>query len=116
VIAMANNIFKFPVAERKTASRPLRSGVNIRTLLFRSRGLILESNEADLVRDVCRDPDKAQTKLKAIRRRLRGVQGWSAAEIAMLTAADTKLTAAIIAALLSTQGQRLAAHPRRLRR
>jgi len=74
------------------------------TFLFRSRDLILESDEADLVRDVCLDLDKAQTKLKAIRRRLQGVQDQAAAQIAALSAADTKLTAAIVAALLSTQG------------
>ncbi|SDS24755.1 hypothetical protein SAMN05444158_1463 [Bradyrhizobium canariense] len=44
------------------------------------------------------------SKLMAIRRRLQGVQEWSAAQIELLTAADTKLTAAIVAALLSTRG------------
>jgi hypothetical protein len=78
-------------------------GPNMHTLLFRSRDLILQSDEADLVRDVCFDIDKAQTKLKAIRRRLQGLQEYTAAELQLLTAADTKLTAAIVAALLSTQ-------------
>lgn len=96
------------IADRKAASRPSQktyrgSGVNIRTLCFRSREMLLESDEADLVRDVCRDPDKAETKLKAIRKRLQDVKEWSAAQIEELTAADTKLTAAIVAALLSGQ-------------
>ena len=82
------------------------SGPNAHTLLFRSRALILQSDEADLVRDVSFDIDKAQTKLKAIRRRLQGLQEYTAAELHLLTAADTKLTAAIVAALLPTQRQR----------
>jgi hypothetical protein len=94
------------VDEQKAASRPLRqarrgSGVNINTPCFRSRELILESSEADLVRDAGRDPDKAQVKLEAIRRHLQSVKEESAAEIEALTAADTKLSAAIVAALLS---------------
>ena len=52
---------------------------------------------------VCFDIDKAQTKLKGIRRRLQGVQEEAAAKVQLLTAADTKLTAAIVAALLSTR-------------
>ena len=76
----------------------------MRTFLFRSRDLIVESDEADLVRDVSLDIDKAQTKLVAIRRRLRGVQEQAAAQVQFLTSAETKLTAAIVAALLSTLG------------
>jgi hypothetical protein len=75
------------------------------TFLFRSYDPIVESDEADLVRDVCFDIDKAQTKLKAIRRRLKGVQEQAAAKVQLLTAADTKLTAAIVAALLSTRAR-----------
>jgi hypothetical protein len=52
-----------------------------------------------LVRDVSFDVVKAQTKLKAIRRRLQGVQEQAAAQVQMFTAADTKRTAAIAAAL-----------------
>jgi hypothetical protein len=85
--------------------------VNIRTLCFRSRELILESSDADLVRDACRDLDKAQVKLKAIRQRLQSVQEWSGAQIEMLTTADTKLTAAIVAALLSNRGNHEAPSP-----
>jgi hypothetical protein len=49
------------------------------------------------------DVDKAQTKLKAVRRRLKGVQEQAAAQIKLLTAAETKLSAAIVVALLSRQ-------------
>jgi len=93
------------VDEQKAVSRPLRkayrgSGVNIRTLCFRNRELILESDEADLVRDVGLDLDKAQTKLRQIRERLQGVRVWAASQVEELTAADAKLGAAIVAALL----------------
>ena len=77
----------------------------MRTLLFRSSRVIVESDEADLVRDVCFDIDRAQGKLKRIRQRLQNVQEQAAAQVQMLTTADTKLTAAIVAALLSTQGR-----------
>jgi len=82
----------------------VRNGPSMHTFLFRSYDLIVQSDKADLVRDVCFDIDKAQTKLKAVRRRLQGVQVRAAAEVQLLTAADTKLTAAIVAALLSTRG------------
>ena len=72
-------------------------------LLFRSSDLIVESDEADLVRDVCFDIDRAQTKLKRIQRRLKGVQEQAAARVQLLSAAETKLTVAIVAALLSTR-------------
>lgn len=73
------------------------------TFCFRSYDLIVESDDADLVRDVSCDVDKARTKLKALQRRLKGVQEQAAAQIKILTTAETKLTAAIVAALLSGQ-------------
>jgi hypothetical protein len=82
----------------------VRNGPNLQRLLFRSSHLIVESDEADLVRDVCFDVDRAQTKLKRIQLRLKGVQEQAAAQVQLLTAAETKLTAAIVAALLSTRG------------
>ena len=107
-----DNIVTFPgsSANRAAKRRLAPSGgsasaiepKNMHTFLFRSRDLILESDEADLVRDVCFDINKAQTKLKAIRRRLQGLQEYTAAQVQLLTAADTKLTAAIVAALLWT--------------
>jgi hypothetical protein len=77
---------------------------NMHTFLFRSRDLILESDEADLVRDVCLNVHRAETKLKRIRQRLQGVQEQAAEQVRLLTAADIKLTAAIVAALLLTRG------------
>jgi hypothetical protein len=64
----------------------------------------LKSDEADLVRDVRFDIDKAQRKLKKMRDSRQSLQEYTAAELQRLTAADTKLTAAIVAALLSTRG------------
>ena len=105
---MSNNVITFPEPARlfpKRRSREnVRNGSNMHTFLFRSYDLIVQSDEADLIRDVCFDIDKAQTRLKAIRRRLKGVQEQAAAQLQLLTAADTKLTAAIVAALLSTRG------------
>jgi hypothetical protein len=80
---MSDNVITFPepagrFPKRRTipvTSEPdVRNRSNMHTFLFRSYDLIVESDEADLVRDVCFDIDKAQTKLKAIRRRLKGVQ------------------------------------------
>jgi hypothetical protein len=109
-MTMDSNIVTFPgfspeQAPKKARWRP-RVRKNMQTFLFRSYDLIVESDEADLVRDVCFDIDKAQTKLKAIQRRLKGVQEQAAARVQMLTAAETRLTAAIVAALLSTPGHR----------
>jgi hypothetical protein len=53
----------------------------MQTSLYRSRKLIVESDEADLVQDVSFDIDKAQTKLAAIRNQLQGVREQSAAQI-----------------------------------
>ena len=112
---MSDNVITFPepaglFPKRRTipvtseSRENVRNGPSMHTFLFRSYDLIVQSDEADLVRDVCFDIDKAQTKLKAVRRRLQGVQVRAAAEVQLLTAADTKLTAAIVAALLSTRG------------
>jgi hypothetical protein len=108
---MSDNVITFPeptglFPKRRTI--PVTSAKeeckNMQTFLFRSTCLIVESDEADLVRDVCFNVDRAQTKLKQIQRRLKGVQEQAAAQVQLLTAADTKLTAAIVAALLSTRG------------
>ncbi|KJC59891.1 hypothetical protein UP10_14430 [Bradyrhizobium sp. LTSPM299] len=78
----------------------------MQTLLFRSRALILSSSQADLVRDVCCDVAKAQTKLRLIQEKLETVREMAAAEIEELSAADVKLAAAINVALVMTEGQR----------
>jgi hypothetical protein len=110
---MSDNVITFPepaglFPKRRTipvTSEPdVRNGPNMQRLAFRSSHLIVESDEADLVRDVGFAVDRAQTKLKAIQRRLKGVQEQAAAQVKLLTAAETKLTAAIVAALLSTRG------------
>ena len=102
-----NNIVTFPNAVPRAKVRAdyrSRTGdgqKNMHTYLFRSREALLEADEAELIRDVCCDIDKAQGKLKKIRARIESLQD----ELQALTTADTKLTAAIVAALLS-QAQR----------
>ena len=81
----------------------IRNGRNMHTLLFRSRESILQSDEPDLVRDVCFDIDRAQGKLKRIRARMASLQEYAATELQLLADADAKLSAAIVAALLSTR-------------
>jgi hypothetical protein len=94
------------LAPQPSSGRPYRrSAQNMHTLLFRSRELILQSDEADLIRDVRFDIDKAQRKLEKIRARMESLQEYAAPELQLLADADTKLGAAIAAALLSTQGQ-----------
>jgi hypothetical protein len=69
-----------------------------RRMVFRSYTLIVQSDEADLMRDVCFDIDKAQTKLKAIRRQLQHDREHAGAREKLLTSAENKLSAAIVAA------------------
>jgi hypothetical protein len=82
----------------------VRNERTMHTFLWRSSRLIVESDEADLVRDVGFAVDRAQTKLGQIKRRLKGVQEQAAAQVQLLTTADAKLSAAIVATLLSTRG------------
>jgi hypothetical protein len=76
------------------------------TFVFRSRAALLEADEAELIRDVCSDINKAQRKLEKIRARIESLQEYAVTELHELGVADTKLSAAIVAALLSTQVQR----------
>ena len=69
--------------------------------LIRSYDLIMRSEDADLVEDVSFDIDRAQRKLEKIQKQLKSVQEQAAARLHLLTAAETKLKAAIVAALLS---------------
>lgn len=78
----------------------------MQTFMFRSYDLIANSDERDLIRDVGIDLDKAQTKLRRLKEALRNYQERTTAHIQLLTTAETKLSAAIVAALLSTQRQR----------
>lgn len=102
------SVIEFPNASqrrRQTQRSYTRrsTGVNIRTLCFRSYDLIVEADEAELVRDVCRDTRKAEVKLRKVKERLQGERERSAALIEKLTAAETRLSAAIVAALLSNR-------------
>ena len=97
------SVIAFPNA--RSRRRPLprahaQDRRNMHTFVFRSYNFIVDSDEADLVRDVSFDVDKAETKLKAIRQQLKRTQEVAAARVHLLTTAETKLTA-IIAALLS---------------
>ena len=109
---MSHNVVEFRGKSAKPRASTSRAsgraprvpnGPNMQRLLFRSSHLIVESNEADLVRDVGLALDRAQTKLGRIKQHLRDVQEQAAAEVQLLTTAETKLTAAIVAALLSGQ-------------
>jgi|ERR1700675_4665554 len=98
------SVIDFPKASRRRRpyiDQTAKRGSNMRTFAFRGSHLIVESDEAELVRDVGFAVDRAQTKLKAIQRRLKGVQEQAAAQVELLTAAETKLSAAIVVALLS---------------
>jgi hypothetical protein len=81
---------------------PYREGA-LHTVTYRSYDLIVQSDESDLVRDVCFDVDKAARKLEAIRQQLRRDRERLTSRVELLTAAETKLTAAIVVALLSTR-------------
>jgi len=73
----------------------------LRCLLFRSSRLIVEADETELVEHVGLALDRASSKLERVKQRLKDVQEEAAAELRLLTEAETKLSAAIIAALLS---------------
>jgi hypothetical protein len=107
---MSDNVFTFPgnktsdrpYQHRRSARKPYRrSEKSMHTVVFRSRETILQADEAELVRDVRFDVDKAQRKLEKIRERFEILQEWAATELQMLSDADNKLSAAIVAALLS---------------
>jgi hypothetical protein len=109
---MSNNVITFSKKgspfPKRGRSRRAKYVRNERawTHTFRSYNLIVESDEADLVRDVCFDMDRAQSKLRRVKTRLKNVQERAAADLELLTTAETKLTAAIVAALLSTASDR----------
>jgi hypothetical protein len=101
------SVIEFPNASNRRRQRwtgsgwRAQNGKSMQTFLFRSYDLIVESDEADLVRDVCFNVDMAQTKLKRIHRRLKDVQEQAAVQVQLLTTAETKLAAAIVVALLT---------------
>jgi hypothetical protein len=96
------SVIDFP--KRKSSwHRPYRQrgSKNKHKLAFRSYEHIVESDEADLVADVCFDMDRAESKLRRVKQRLHNVREEAAAQIELLAAADAKLSAAIVVALLS---------------
>jgi Mg2+ and Co2+ transporter CorA len=103
------NIVAFPNAVPRAKVRAeyrSRTGdgqKNMHTYLFRSREALLEADEAELVRDVSMDLDKASKKLNGIRRRLKGVHEHYATEVQSLETVERKLAAALVEALLSGQ-------------
>jgi hypothetical protein len=100
-VTLADGLEKVDWRSRKR----VRNERTMHTFLFRSYNLIVESDEADLVRDVCFNMDRAQSKLRRIKQRLKDVQEQAAAQVQLLTAAETKLAAAIVAALLAARSQ-----------
>jgi hypothetical protein len=107
---MSDNIVKFRgkhvgLRQRSgagSARKPYRrSDKSFHTVAFRSKEEILRADEAQLIGDVCFDIDMAQRKLEKIRARTESLQEYAVSEIQMLQEADTKLSAAIVAALLS---------------
>ncbi len=81
--------------------RPRRVGGNMHTYIFRSYDLIAEADEADLIRDVSCDIHKARVKLGKVQQQLRTLR--DRAREQFLASVETKLAAAIVAALLSTR-------------
>lgn len=71
---------------------------NMHTFVFRSYELIMASSEADLVRDIRCDVDKARSKLKSIQQQLQRDREHAAAREDLLTKAEAKLSAAIVTA------------------
>ena len=99
------SVIEFPNASQRRRPYSQR-GPNMQRLVFRSADLIVASDEVDLVKDVCFAINRAESKLRRIKQQLENVQKQAAAKVQLLTAAETKLTAAIVAALLSTASDR----------
>jgi hypothetical protein len=76
-----------------------RSKSSMHTFLFRSYDLIVESDETELLRDVCLDTHKAEVKLRKLKERLQVVREQAAARVQLLTKAEARLAAAIAVAL-----------------
>jgi hypothetical protein len=87
---------------RTGCGRPYtRRGKNIQTLLFRRRDLILECSDAELVRDVSLDIEKAAMKLEKTRERRQRFRATFTEEDRRLEAVEIKLASALVAAMLS---------------
>jgi len=81
------------------SKRPLftKSGLNMREAAFRGYEAIEEASADDLVRDVGMDLHKAQLKLKKAQARVQSLRD----DLDKMTHVETKLSAAIVEALLS---------------
>jgi hypothetical protein len=103
-----DNVVKFPLTVSRRRRKPYsqRGPKNRHKLVFRSYEHIVEADDAELLSDVCFDMDRAESKLRRVKQRLKNVKEEAAAQIELLTAADAKLGAAIIVALLSTASDR----------
>ena len=74
----SGNIFTFPghspkrkgVAEKPNWTERRKNRKSARKFLFRSCNLIAESDDADLISDVCLDMHKAEVKLRQLREAL----------------------------------------------
>jgi hypothetical protein len=104
---MVRKVIDEEVGPGRNWGRPYtRRGANMQTFVFRSYDLIAEADEAELLHDVRQDIPKAETKLRKAKEALRAKRKRYGLEIEMLEIVETKLSAALVAALLSNQGQR----------
>lgn len=83
----------------------LRRYPSMHTFVFRSYDLIMASSEADLVRDVRCDTHKATTKLNSIRQQIRRDREHSVAREDLLTRAEARLAAALVAVVSSNAAE-----------
>jgi hypothetical protein len=97
-----SEIIAFPGARKKGRGYERKRSIPA----YCGRDVILEANDTELIRDVSLNMVRAENKLRKIRERLQFVTEQSAIEMHRLKMADIKLSAAIVAALLSTKGQR----------
>jgi hypothetical protein len=82
-----------------------RSGRSMHTFVFRSYTLIVESAEADLMRDVCFDMHKAQVNSRLSGGKIAADREQAAVGEKLLTSAESRLSAAIVAARPLTAGK-----------
>src|SRR5689334_14657751 len=71
---------KMELEELRAARAADRKRASMHTYVFRSYDMIVESDEAELVRDVSTDLHKAKVKLKKVRQRLQSVREQAAAK------------------------------------
>jgi hypothetical protein len=105
---MSAEIISFTHHRTRAVRMAIRGGQeprkNMHSLVFRNRAVILEIDEATLLRDVCFDFGKAERKLTKLRRHLKSFKERTTREIEILTAVEAKLGAAVDAARLELEG------------